>query len=235
MKKGITSYYLLAWLVLGGVSCTTSSPTTATMTKAAQAATTPAQALQKLVDGNNRFVNGRMAHRDLRKQAIETTTGQYPFASVVSCLDARASTELIFDQGIGDVFSARIAGNIVNPDIIGSLEFASKLAGAKLIAVVGHTECGAVKGACDHAKLGNLTGLLDRIQPAVKDTPSIGGADRSSKNSDFVNRAAENNVRHAMAGIREQSPILKKMEQQGEIKIVGAMHDIATGKVTFLK
>ena len=109
------------------------------MTKAAQAATTPAQALQKLVDGNNRFVNGRMAHRDLRKQAIETTTGQYPFASVVSCLDARASTELIFDQGIGDVFSARIAGNIVNPDIIGSLEFASKLAGAKLIAVVGHT------------------------------------------------------------------------------------------------
>ncbi|MEO6740388.1 MAG: carbonic anhydrase family protein [Chthoniobacteraceae bacterium] len=162
-----------------------------------------------------------------------STKGQYPYASVVSCLDSRTGTELIFDQGIGDVFNARVAGNIVNPDILGSLEFASKVAGSKLIAVIGHTKCGAVKGACDHVKLGNLTGLLNRIEPAVKATPSVGGSDRSSKNAEFVDAAAQQNVRKAMANIRQNSPILRQMEKEGQIQIVGGMHDITTGKVTF--
>ena len=233
-KHLILTGTLLTWLAIGGVSCTTTSSTTATMTQASQSATTPAMALAKLKEGNGRFVSGHTARRDLKKQMTETAAGQHPFASVVSCIDSRTSTELIFDQGIGDVFNARVAGNIVNSDIVGSLEYASKVAGSKLIAVVGHTKCGAVKGACDHVKLGNLTGLLDKIEPAVKSTPSIGGADRSSKNHEFVDHVTANNVRHAMASIRKQSPILRQMEKVGQIQIVGAMHDIETGKVTFL-
>ena len=216
------------------VSCSTTSPETATMTKDSQKATTPAQALKKLKDGNARFVSGRTVNRNLTAQVKDTAKGQYPFATVVSCLDSRTSTELLFDQGIGDVFNARVAGNVVNPDIIGSLEFGSKAAGAKLIAVIGHTACGAVKGACDHVELSaNLSGLLDRIEPAVKKTPSV-GADRSSKNSTFVDNVAENNVRLAMANIRQKSPILREMEQKGEIAIVGGMYDLATGKVSWL-
>jgi len=205
------------------------------MTKQAQQATTPSQALQKLKEGNARFVGGKTLNHDYLGQVKKTAAGQYPYASVVSCLDSRTSTELIFDQGIGDVFNARVAGNIVNRDILGSLEFASKAAGSKLIAVVGHTKCGAVKGACDHVKLGNLTGLLDKIEPAVVATPSTGGADRSSRNGVFVDQVATQNVRQAMAVIRRQSPILNQMEKAGQISIVGAMHDIETGKVTFLE
>ena len=228
-----TQYLLLALIAIAGTGCSTLSPHGATMTQSTQKATTPGQALQKLKDGNARFVSGRSAHRNYLAQVKETAKGQYPYASVVSCLDSRTSTELIFDQGIGDVFNARVAGNIVNPDILGSLEFASKVAGAKLIAVVGHTKCGAVKGACDHVELGNLTGLLDRIEPAVKATPSVGGSDRSSKNAEFVDAAAKQNVRKAMANIRQNSPILRQMEKEGQIQIVGGMHDISTGEVTF--
>lgn len=211
-----------------------SCQTAPTMTKEAQAATTPEGALRKLKDGNARFVAGSTARRDLRKQVKETSKGQFPFASVVSCLDSRASTELIFDQGIGDVFNARVAGNIVNPDILGSLEFASKAAGSKLIAVIGHTKCGAIKGACDHVELGNLTGLLDKIEPAVAATPSGSGEARTSKNDAFVDRVAETNVRKTMANIRSNSPILRQMEKNGQIMIVGGMYDIETGRVTFL-
>jgi len=228
-----TQYLFLALIAIAGTSCSTLSPNSATMTQSAQKATTPGQALQKLKDGNARFVSGRSVHRNYLAQVKETSKGQYPYASVVSCLDSRTGTELIFDQGIGDVFNARVAGNIVNPDILGSLEFASKVAGSKLIAVVGHTKCGAVKGACDDVELGNLTGLLDRIEPAVKATPSVGGSDRSSKNAEFVDAAAKQNVRTAMANIRRQSPILRQMEKEGQIQIVGGMHDITTGKVTF--
>ena len=171
--------------------------------------------------------------RDL-KQVHETAHGQFPFASVVSCLDSRTSTELIFDQGIGDVFNARVAGNIANPDIVGSLEFASKVAGSKLIAVIGHTHCGAIKGSCDNVELGNLTGLLARIKPAVTATPSASGELRSSKNDAFVDRVATTNVRQTMENIRKSSPILQQMEKDGQIAIVGAMYDIETGKVTFL-
>jgi carbonic anhydrase len=228
-----THYLLLTLVALGTSACSTLSPNSATMTKQSQAATTPADALQKLKDGNARFATGRSAHHNYLRQVKQTASGQYPYASVVSCLDSRTSSELIFDQGIGDVFNARVAGNIVNPDIIGSLEFASKVAGSKLIAVVGHTKCGAVKGACDHVKLGNLTGLLQKIEPAVAATPSTGGADRSSKNAAFVDKVAEQNVRRTMTTIRKQSPILRQMESAGQIQIVGAMHDISNGKVTF--
>ena len=229
-----TQYLLLILAALGTSACSTLSPHATTMTKQSQSATAPADALQKLKDGNARFVAGRSTNYNYRQQVKQTASGQYPYASVVSCLDSRTSTEVIFDQGIGDVFNARVAGNIANPDIIGSLEFASKVAGSKLIAVVGHTKCGAVKGACDHVELGNLTGLLNRIEPAVAATPSTGGADRSSKNAAFVDKVAEQNVRRVMATIRKQSPILRQMENAGQIKIVGAMQDIETGQVTFL-
>lgn len=229
-----TQYLILVLAALATSACRTLSPDTATMTKETQTATTPAQALQRLKDGNARFVAGRPANHDYLRQVKQTASGQYPYASVVSCLDSRTSTELIFDQGIGDVFNARVAGNIANPDIIGSLEFASKVAGSKLIAVVGHTKCGAVMGACDHVELGNLTGLLNRIEPAVAATPSTDGADRSSRNAAFVDKVAEQNVRRVMATIRKQSPILRQMENAGQIKIAGAMHDIETGKVTFI-
>jgi carbonic anhydrase len=204
------------------------------MTMQIQASTTPQQALQKLKAGNARFVSGNTTKKDLHQQVKETSKGQFPFASVVSCIDSRTSTELIFDQGLGDVFNARIAGNIVNPDILGSLEFASKAVGSKLIAVIGHTRCGAMNGACDHVKLGNLTGLIDKIQPAVAAAPSLPNEDRSSKNPAFVDRVAMTNVRLTMAGIRRQSPILRQMEKEGQILIVGGMYDVDTGKVHFL-
>lgn len=226
-------YLIAALIAFTGIGCTTSSPNAGTMTQSAQKATTPGEALQKLKEGNARFVSGKTVKRNHLAQVKETSKGQYPYASVVSCLDSRTSTELIFDQGIGDVFNARVAGNIVNPDILGSLEFASKAAGSKLIAVVGHTGCGAVKGACDHVELGNLTGLLNKIEPAVAATPSVGGPDRSSKNGKFVDAAAKQNVRKAMANIRRMSPVLRQMEMEGQIQIVGGMHDVSTGTVTF--
>lgn len=223
---------LLCFLALTA-STFTSCQTAPTMTKEAQAAVTPEQAFEKLRQGNARFVAGKTLHRNLAQQVKDTAKGQYPFATVVSCLDSRTSTELIFDQGIGDVFNARVAGNIVNPDILGSLEFASKVAGSKVIAVIGHTKCGAIKGACDHVELGNLTGLIDKIEPAVAATASTKGEDRSSKNDQFVDRVAETNVRKAMENIRRNSPILRGMEKAGQIKIVGGMHDIHTGQVNF--
>ncbi|MBX7206685.1 MAG: carbonic anhydrase [Verrucomicrobiaceae bacterium] len=226
---------LAALAASGVVSCTTVTKDTATMTKQSQSATTPAQALQKLKDGNARFVAGRPSHRDHIRQVHDTAAGQHPFASVVSCIDSRTGTELIFDQGIGDVFTARVAGNIVNRDIIGSLEFASKVAGSKVIAVIGHTKCGAVKGACDHVKLGNLTGLLEKIEPAVDSTPSAKGEDRSSKNGAFVDRVAEQNVRRTIAAIRSQSHVLRDMEKRGEINITGGMYDVATGRAAFFE
>ncbi len=231
MKSRILILPVLALSLAALTSCQTAP----TMTKEAQSATTPQQAFEKLKAGNARFIAGKTLHRNLNKQVKDTAKGQYPFATVVSCLDSRTSTELIFDQGIGDVFNARIAGNIVNPDILGSLEFASKAAGSKVIAVIGHTKCGAIKGACDHVELGNLTGLIDKIEPAVAATPSSPGEDRSSKNYAFVDRVAETNVKRAMANIRSNSPILRQMEKDGQIKIVGGMYDLESGRVDFLK
>ncbi|MGB5360187.1 carbonic anhydrase family protein [Eudoraea sp.] len=204
-------------------------------TKNTQAAITPNKAIELLKEGNQRFVASNMAKRDLLDQVNDTASGQYPFATVLSCIDSRVSAELIFDQGVGDIFSARVAGNIVNEDLLGSIEFACKLAGTKVLVILGHTACGAVKGACDGAKLGNLTILLDKIMPAVNavSQPSDAGQ-RNSKNIDFVNDVAVKNVHMTIENTRNMSPVLKEMEDNGEIKIVGAMYDINNGKVTFL-
>ena len=204
-------------------------------TKASQDAISPAKALELLKEGNQRFTAKKQVERDLTLQVEQTSTGQFPFATVLSCIDSRVPAELVFDQGIGDIFSVRIAGNFVNSDILGSMEFASKLAGTKLILVLGHTACGAVKGACDHAELGNLTGMLDNIAPAIDAiTEPTDAEERTSANIDFVNAVGTKNVELTIDRIHEESPVLAEMEQAGEIQIVGGMYDIATGKVNFL-
>ena len=204
-------------------------------TKASQDAISPAKALELLKEGNQRFTTKQQVERDLNLQVEQTSTGQFPFATVLSCIDSRVPAELVFDQGIGDIFSVRIAGNFVNSDILGSMEFASKLAGTKLILVLGHTACGAVKGACDHAELGNLTEMLDNIAPAVNAiTEPTDAAERTSANIDFVNAVGTKNVELTIDRIRQESPVLAEMEQAGDIQIVGGMYDIATGKVNFL-
>ena len=203
-------------------------------TKETQDQMTPQLAKSALVEGNARFVQGQQAGRDLMKQVDQTSTGQYPFATVLSCIDSRVSSELIFDQGIGDIFSVRIAGNFVNEDILGSMEFACKLAGTKLVVVLGHTACGAVKGACDHARLGNLTTLINKIEPAVEAvTEPQDESLRNSSNIDFVNQVAKKNVHMTIDNIRKSSQVLKDMEDAGDIEIVGGMYDIKTGEVTF--
>jgi len=204
-----------------------------TQTKDSQTSISPAMGVQLLKDGNDRFVEKNRMYRNLGQQISDTATGQYPFATVLSCIDSRIPTEVVFDQGIGDIFNARVAGNFVNEDILGSLEFACKLAGSKVIVVLGHTSCGAVKGACDHAKLGNLTQMLDKIMPAVNNIKTEDGVDRSSKNLDFVNQVSKENVKLTIENIKSQSSVLKEMHDAKEIDIVGAMYDIKTGKVEF--
>ena len=203
-------------------------------TKESQDLMTAETALQQLKEGNQRFIEKQQVNRDLMQQVRETSTGQYPFATVLSCIDSRVSSELIFDQGIGDIFSIRIAGNFVNEDILGSMEFACKLAGTKLVLVLGHTACGAVKGACDSARLGNLTALINKIKPAVAAVKEPADKKmRNSSNSDFVNDVAEVNVKMTIENIRTQSQVLKEMEDAGEIQILGGMYDISTGTVHF--
>ncbi len=204
-----------------------------TQTKETQSIVSPSMAVELLKAGNSRFLSKSVSSRDLHQQIADTTTGQYPFASIVSCIDSRIPTEIVFDQGIGDVFNARVAGNFVNEDILGSLEFACKLAGSKVIVIMGHTSCGAVKGACDHAKLGNLTQMLDKIMPAVNNTTTGEGEERNSSNKDFVNRVSKENVMLTVDNVRTMSPVLKEMEDAGEISIVGAMYHIDSGKVEF--
>ena len=204
-------------------------------TKETQSTMTPEKALQFLKEGNERFQNNLKANRNLLQQVNETKDGQFPFATILSCIDSRVSAELVFDQGLGDIFSIRIAGNFVNQDILGSMEFACKLAGTKLVVVLGHTSCGAVKGACDHARLGNLTSLINKIEPAVYATKEPKDEElRNSTNLEFVDAVAVKNVEMALENIRNQSVILKEMEQKSEISIVGAMYDLSDGKVTFL-
>ena len=201
-------------------------------TKETQANLTPRKALEILKEGNLRFIKNLKVQRDLLEQVNDTREGQWPFATILSCIDSRTSSELIFDQGLGDIFSIRIAGNIVNTDILGSMEFACKLAGSKLIVVLGHTKCGAVKGACDHVEMGNLTELLAKLQPSVyqeKETKS----NRTSTNNDFVENVAQINVKRNVKNIIERSFILEQMVENGEIGVVGAMYNIETGEVEF--
>jgi carbonic anhydrase len=204
-------------------------------TKESQSRITPEGAVSLLKEGNARFLENKKANRNLLDQVSQTAGGQYPFATILSCIDSRVSAELIFDQGVGDIFSVRVAGNIVNEDLLGSMEFACKLAGTKVIIVLGHTSCGAVKGACDDAKMGNLTVLLSKIKPAVEavtepEDPKM----RNSKNLDFVDHVAEMNVKLTIEDIRRKSRVLQDMEEFGEIQIRGAMYDVKTGKVTFM-
>jgi len=204
-----------------------------TQNKTTQQTITPVQAKNLLIEGNKRFTSGNPLKRDLSKQVNETAQGQFPFAAVLSCIDSRIPTEIVFDQGIGDIFNARIAGNFVNKDILGSLEFACKLAGSKLIIVLGHTSCGAVKGACDHVQLGNLTQMLEKIAPAVDSVQTGPGEERNSTNADFVNRVAEQNVGLTIESLKKESPVLNEMLKNNEITIVGAMYSVETGEVTF--
>lgn len=202
-----------------------------THTKQTQSSITPDMALEILKQGNERFGNNLKTNRNLLQQVNETRDGQWPFAVVLSCIDSRTSAELIFDQGLGDIFSIRIAGNIINEDILGSMEFACKVSGCKFILVLGHTKCGAVKGACDDVVMGNLTTLLSKLQPAVaKETLS---SIRNSSNSVFVENVAKINVKHTVKEILNRSVILKNLVEKGEIGICGAMYDVETGMVNF--
>ncbi|QRM88577.1 carbonic anhydrase [Lacinutrix sp. WUR7] len=203
-------------------------------TKETQATMTPEKSLQYLIEGNQRFQDNLKANRNLLEQVNDTSDGQFPFATILSCIDSRVSAELVFDQGLGDIFSVRVAGNIVNEDILGSMEFACKLAGTELIVVLGHTSCGAVKGACDHAEMGNLTKLIQKITPAVNAvTEPKDESLRSSKNLAFVDEVSHMNVQLMIDRIHAESPILTEMEKKGEIKIIGAMYDVNTGAVNF--
>jgi len=200
-------------------------------TRETQSALTPAEALEHLREGNRRFREGRPVARDLFAQVNATASGQYPFAIVLGCVDSRVPIETVFDQGIGDVFTARVAGNVINPDLLGSMEFACKLAGAKAILVLGHTSCGAVKGAMAGAELGNLTGLLGKIAPAVREV-APDGADPGDL--PVVDAVAERNVHRTIDAIRCDSPVLEGLEKEGGIVIQGAMYDVASGEVRFL-
>ncbi len=205
-----------------------------TLNKEIQSNITPVDALEILKQGNQRFASNLKANRNLLQQANDTRDGQWPFAAILSCVDSRTSAELIFDQGLGDIFSIRIAGNIVNTDILGSMEFACKVSGAKLLIVLGHTGCGAVKGACDHVEMGNLTELLAKLQPAVYEEKSITTIEeRTSKNSLFVESVASINVRRSVKSIISRSYILEQMIEKGEIAIIGAMHNLESGAVEF--
>jgi len=205
-------------------------------TRETQATMTAEKSLQYLKEGNQRFQNNLKANRNLLEQVNDTSDGQFPFATILSCIDSRVSAELVFAQGLGDIFSVRIAGNFVNEDILGSMEFACKLAGTKLIVVLGHTSCGAVKGACDNAKMGNLTKLIEKITPAVNavNEPKEESL-RNSSNLDFVDSVAKKNVELTIDRIHAESPILTEMEKKGEIMIIGAMYDINNGAVTFFE
>lgn len=205
-----------------------------THTKETQLSLTPESALQILKEGNDRFVNNLKANRNLLQQVNDTSSGQFPFATILSCIDSRTSAELIFDQGLGDIFSIRIAGNILNEDILGSMEFATKIAGSKIIVVLGHTKCGAIAGACNHVELGNLTTLLNKIQPAIfqeKETKE----NRTGSNPQFVNNVTDINVHLTIERIRRESLIIDELEQEGKIKIVGGSYDVETGKVSFFE
>ncbi len=203
-----------------------------TLSKAMRDALTPFTALDVLRKGNERFVNNLKSNRNLLQQVNETSEGQHPLAIVLSCIDSRTSAELIFDQGLGDIFSCRIAGNVLNDDILGSMEFACKVAGAKVVVVLGHSRCGAIMGACDGVKLGNLTTLLQKVDPAIAlETETTGN--RNSGNAQFVQRVAELNVLHVKKQVLERSPLLAEMVANSEIALAGGMYDVESGVVEF--
>jgi carbonic anhydrase len=204
-----------------------------TLTKEIQSSLTPDTALQILKEGNERFVNNQKADRNLLQQVSETKGGQFPFATVLSCMDSRTSAELIFDQGLGDIFSIRVAGNVLNEDILGSMEYATKAVGTKVILILGHTKCGAIIGACNGVQLGNLTQLLNKIQPAIERETTA--TERTGDNPEFVNHVTKNNVEITMDEIKKQSPVIAELERDGAVKIVGGIYSVETGEVSFFE
>lgn len=222
----------VAMMITSG--CTTPNPGPPPTTKALQQSLTPDQALKRLEDGNARFVEGRTFHRDWREQRGQTAGAQYPFAVVLSCIDSRSSSEIVFDQGLGDIFNARVAGNIVDDELLGSMEFACGIAGARLIAVVGHTQCGAIKGACSGVQLGHVTRLLEHIRPAVEQVRAEGNAAGAS-DPRFVAEVGRRNVRLVLQQIRERSPVLRELIDSGKVGLVGGIQDLESGRVEFLK
>lgn len=205
-----------------------------THSKETQSHLTADLAIQILKEGNDRFVKNLKANRNLLQQVNETSEGQYPFATILSCIDSRTSAELIFDQGLGDIFSIRIAGNILNEDILGSMEFATKIVGTKVIVVLGHTKCGAIVGACNHVEMGNLTTLLNKVQPAIY-AEKVTKENRTGSNLSFVKNVTELNVNLTIERIRRESPIIAELETEGKIKIIGGLYDVETGKVHFFE
>ena len=205
-----------------------------THTRETQNGVSPDQALQYLKEGNERFMQNLKANRNLLQQVNETATGQFPFAAILSCMDSRTSAELIFDQGLGDIFSIRVAGNVLNEDILGSMEYGCAVAGSKLVLVLGHTKCGAIAGACDHVELGNLTSLLHKVQPAL-DGETQTKENRTSSNPEFVKNVTELNVKLTLDRVRRESTLLADMEAKGQIKLVGGLYCVDSGKVSFFE
>lgn len=203
-----------------------------TLTQETQSQLSPEKGIELLKEGNKRFVSNLKMNRNLLQQVNETSKGQFPFAVILSCIDSRTSAELIFDQGLGDIFSCRIAGNILNEDILGSMEFACKVAGSKVIVVLGHTKCGAIKGACDNVQMGNLTGLLAKIKPAIE-AEKVTKEKRNAGNPEFVEHVAALNVRQVMQEIPKESPIIEELIRNGDVVLIGGMYNVDTGNVDF--
>ena len=228
---------LLAALLSAGLPASAQQATSdvaPVRTKAERDALTPEQVFERFRSGNERFVAGRMTNRDLLMEKRQTSAGQFPSAVLLSCMDSRAPAEFIFDKGIGEIFNARVAGNVLNPDMTGSLEYACAVAGAKLIVILGHTECGAIKGAIDEVEMGSLTGLLERIHPAIVAAKEDASGESSSDQRTLGEAVTDRNVELTIEKLRRTSPILRELEKKGDLKIVGGIYDLATGRVRFL-
>jgi len=245
-KKSISAIYIVVFAIVW-VSCTNNqdnqqaslaaqqeAPSSDVITADEQASLTPQIVLDGLKEGNQRFVSDDLTPRDYTDQAAKTASGQYPEAIILSCVDSRVPVETIFDKGVGDIFVGRVAGNFVNEDMLGSMEFATEVAGSKLVVVMGHESCGAVKSAIDDVKLGNITAMLEKIKPAVEMTEDYQG-EKTTANNGYVTEVVNNNVFHTIEQIREESPIIRELERNGDVLIVGAFYDLDTGKVTFLQ
>lgn len=230
----ILKVFFAASAILMMQSCSSSKSIETVYTAAQQQALTPDMVLQNLKAGNNRFVQNKMLHRNLIMQAHAAANGQYPEAAIISCVDSRIPVEQVFDAGIGDMFVGRVAGNFVNTDLLGSLEFACKVSGAKLIVVLGHSSCGAVKSAIDQVKMGNITAMLSNIQPAIALSQNF-QSDKSSNNDAYIDVVAKNNVLHTIEVIKKESPVLNEMLHNGSLKIVGAFYDLKTGMISFME
>jgi carbonic anhydrase len=235
LKRIFVFWILVCAVILPTISCAPKRANiiTRTKTESEQSMLTPWQALQKLKIGNDRFITGAMRQRNLAAQ-VASSQKQYPFAVILNCMDSRGPPEIIFDQGIGDIFAERLAGNIINSDVLGGMEFGTKISGAKLIVVLGHTSCGAVKGACQHAELGNLTGLLEKIKPAISKVEMADPAN-TCDNVAALNEMSKENMRNAIMQIQHESPVIMDLIKSRTIGLVGGMHDLTTGKVTFFE